>query len=214
VGLPERAACSSLYSWMTSSPLSFTTDISARLDRLAWSRFHALVVAALGITWILDGLEVTVVGSLSGVLARPEGLSLSGTDIRAAGSFYLIGAIAGALVFGDLADRYGRKKLFTVTVSVYLLASVATGLSWNFASFALCRTLTGAGIGGEYAAVNSAIQEFTPARLRGRVDLLVNGSFWIGAALGAGGALVVLNPHILPPRIGWRAGFIIGGPSR
>jgi MFS family permease len=190
---------------------AFTTDIPARLDSLPWSGFHILVIAALGITWILDGLEVTVVGSLSAVLAEPQGLSLTNTEIGAAGSLYLVGAVLGALFFGDLTDRFGRKKLFMVTVGVYLAASIATGLSWNFASFAFFRALTGAGIGGEYAAINSAIQEFTPARLRGRIDLLVNGSFWIGAALGAGGSLLVLDPRILPPEIGWRAGFVIGG---
>jgi MFS family permease len=190
---------------------SVSTDIPARLDRLPWSRFHVLIVAALGITWILDGLEVTVVGSLSGVLAEPQGLSLTSSEIGAAASAYLMGAVTGALIFGDLGDRFGRKNLFSVTVGVYLVASIATGLSWNFASFVVFRALTGAGIGGEYAAINSAIQEFTPARLRGRIDLLVNGSFWIGAALGAGGSLLVLDPEIMPPWIGWRAGFVIGG---
>jgi MFS family permease len=187
------------------------TDIPARLDRLAFGRMHGLVVAALGVTWILDGLEVTIVGSLSGVLSKSSTLHLSATQIGMAGSTYIAGAVLGALLFGDLADRFGRKRLFTVTVGVYLLATVATGLSWDFWSFAFFRALTGAGIGGEYSAINSAIQEFVPARYRGRTDLAVNGSFWIGAALGAGTSLVVLDPHLVPEAWGWRLAFIIGG---
>lgn len=187
------------------------TDVPARLDNLRWSRFHTLIVAALGITWILDGLEVTIVGSLSGALTQSTGLSLTDTEVGLAGSAYLVGAVLGALVFGHLTDRYGRKPLFMVTVGVYLVATVATGLSWDFWSFALFRAVTGAGIGGEYAAINSAVQEFVPARLRGRTDLFVNGSYWIGAAFGALGAVVVLNPAILPPAWGWRLAFIIGG---
>jgi MFS family permease len=188
-----------------------TTDIPGRLDRLPLSRFHILVIAALGITWILDGLEVTVVGSLGGALKLPTGLNLSDVDVGLAGSAYIAGAVIGALVFGDLADRFGRKRLFVATLGVYLVATTMTGLSWNFASFALFRALTGAGIGGEYAAINSAIQEVVPARYRGRVDLIVNGSFWIGAALGAGGSLILLDPAIIPPAYGWRLAFVIGG---
>jgi MFS family permease len=190
---------------------SFATDIPARLDRLPWSRFHWLILAALGITWILDGLEVTIVGSLSGALQSRAGLGLSSTEIGLTASLYVAGAVGGALLFGQLADQYGRKKLFLVTVGVYLIATIATGFSWNFASFALFRIVTGAGIGGEYSAINSAIQEFTPARLRGRVDLLVNGSYWIGAALGALGSLVVLDPALVPQDVGWRLAFIVGG---
>ena len=189
----------------------FETNIPARLDRLPWSRFHWLVIFALGTAWILDGLEVTIVGSLSGALADSPTLHLSAVQIGSAASAYLIGAVSGALVFGWLTDRLGRKKLFSVTVLIYLLATIACGLSWNFWSFALFRLLTGAGIGGEYAAVNATIQELIPARRRGFTDLVVNGSFWIGAALGAGGAVVVLDPAIMPPEIGWRAAFIIGG---
>jgi MFS family permease len=190
---------------------SHTTDVPARLDRLRWSRFHTLIIAALGITWILDGLEVTIVGSLSGALTQSTGLSLTSTQVGLAGSAYLVGAVIGALVFGHLTDRYGRKPLFMVTVGVYLVATVATGLSWDFWSFALFRALTGAGIGGEYSAINSAVQEFVPARLRGRTDLFVNGSYWIGAALGALGAVVVLNPAFIPQAWGWRLAFVIGG---
>jgi MFS family permease len=188
----------------------FETNVPGRLDRLPWSRFHWLIVTALGITWILDGLEVTLVGSLSDALQHSS-LRLSPFDIGLAASFYLAGAVIGALVFGDLTDRFGRKKLFTVTVGVYLVATLATGLSWNFWSYALFRAITGAGIGGEYAAINSAIQEFVPARYRGRTDLAVNGSFWVGAALAAGVSLVVLDPALIPQEIGWRLAFIIGG---
>ncbi len=190
---------------------TFETDIPARLDRLPWSRFHWLVVCALGIAWILDGLEVTIVGSLSGALTESPTLHLTGQQIGLAASAYLIGAVGGALFFGWLTDRMGRKKLFSVTVLVYLLATIACGLSWDFWSFAFFRLLTGAGIGGEYAAVNATIQELIPARRRGFTDLVINGSFWVGAALGALGALVVLDPAIMPSEIGWRAAFIIGG---
>ncbi|HEX2942960.1 MAG TPA: MFS transporter [Rhodopila sp.] len=189
----------------------YVTNVPNRLDRLPWSRFHWLVIIALGIAWILDGLEVTVVGSLSGALAESPVLHLTGAQVGAAASAYLVGAVAGALFFGWLTDRLGRKKLFTITVLVYLVATIACGLSWNFWSFAVFRMITGAGIGGEYAAVNATIQELIPARRRGFTDLVVNGSFWLGAAIGALGALVVLDPAIMPPDIGWRAAFIIGG---
>ncbi len=189
----------------------FETNIPARLDRLPWSRFHTLVVCALGITWILDGLEVTLVGSLSGAIAESPSLRISASQIGITASAYLAGAVLGALFFGWLTDRLGRKKLFTVTLLIYLVATIASGLAWNFWSFALFRFLTGAGIGGEYAAVNATIQEMIPARRRGFTDLVINGSFWLGAALGALGAVVVLDPAIMPPDIGWRAAFVIGG---
>jgi len=160
---------------------------------------------------VLDGLEVTIVGSLSGALTESPVLHLSAQQVGFAASAYLIGAVAGALFFGWLTDRLGRKKLFSITVLVYLVATIACGLSWNFWSFALFRLLTGAGIGGEYAAVNATIQELIPARRRGFTDLVVNGSFWIGAAIGAMGALVVLDPAVMPPEYGWRFAFIIGG---
>ena len=189
----------------------YETNLPNRLDRLPWSRFHWLVVIALGIAWILDGLEVTVVGSLAGALTESPALHLTGAQVGFAASAYLIGAVGGALFFGWLTDRLGRKKLFTLTVLVYLVATIACGLSWDFWSFAAFRMLTGAGIGGEYAAVNATIQELIPARRRGFTDLVINGSFWLGAALGALGAYVVLDPAIMPPEIGWRAAFIIGG---
>jgi MFS family permease len=189
----------------------FETDIPCRLDRLPWSAFHWLIVVALGITWILDGLEVTLVGSLSGALIGDSGLGIDDARIGFAASSYLAGAVIGALGFGYLTDRFGRKRLFTITVLVYAVATLVTASSWNFASFALFRFLTGMGIGGEYAAINSAIDELIPARRRGWTDLAINGSFWIGAALGAAGSLLVLDPHIVPPAIGWRAAFAIGG---
>jgi MFS family permease len=186
------------------------TDIPARLDALPFGRFHVLVIFALGITWILDGLEVTLAGALSGELKQSTALSLSNAQVGLAGSCYLCGAVLGAFFFGWLTDRLGRKKLFTITLAVYLLATAATGLSWNVWSFALFRFLTGAGIGGEYTAINSTIQELVPARMRGWTDLLINGSFWLGAALGAGGSLVLLDPRFIDPALGWRLAFLIG----
>jgi len=189
---------------------SIETDIPARLDRLSWSRFHTLVVAALGITWILDGLEVTVAGSIAGALQASPVLHFTAADIGFVGSAYLAGAVVSAVFFGYLTDRLGRRKLFMVTLGVYLTATALTAASWDLWSFAAFRFFTGAGIGGEYAAINSAIQELVPARFRGRTDLAVNGSFWIGAAVGALGAVVFLRPGILPPDWGWRAAFGIG----
>jgi MFS family permease len=186
------------------------TDIPARLDSLRWSAFHTRVVTALGITWILDGLEVTLAGALSGALKDSPTLRFSNLDIGFASSAYLIGAVLGAVGFGWLTDRIGRKKLFFVTLTLYLLATAATALSWNVGSFALFRFLTGAGIGGEYTAINSTIQELVPARYRGWTDLVINGSFWIGAALGAVSAIVLLDPQVIDPDLGWRLAFLTG----
>src|SRR5438270_10616550 len=186
------------------------TDIPARLDRLPWGRFHTLVVVALGITWILDGLEVTLAGAISPALKQSPQLHFSNTDVGLASSAYLTGAVLGAMFFGWLTDRLGRKRLFFITLAVYLLATAATSLSWNLWSFALFRFLTGAGIGGEYTAINSAIQELVPARYRGWTDLVINGSFWIGAAIGAAGSIVLLDPALLPQDMGWRLAFLIG----
>jgi MFS family permease len=186
------------------------TDIPERLDALPFGRFHLLVIVALGVTWVLDGLEVTLAGSLAGELTQQSGLGLSTAQIGLAGSAYLCGAVLGAFGFGWLTDRLGRKKLFSITLALYLLATGATGLSWNVWSFVLFRFLTGAGIGGEYTAINSTIQELIPARLRGWTDLIINGSFWIGAAMGAGGSIVLLNPAFIDPAFGWRLAFLIG----
>ncbi|HTV29891.1 MAG TPA: MFS transporter, partial [Xanthobacteraceae bacterium] len=186
------------------------TDIPARLDALPFGAFHTLVIVALGITWILDGLEVTLAGALSGELKDRAALGLSNAQIGLTGSCYLAGAVLGAFFFGWLTDRLGRKKLFTITLVVYLLATAATALSWNFWSFAFFRFLTGAGIGGEYTAINSTIQELIPARLRGWTDLVINGSFWVGAAMGAGGSIILLDPQVIDPAIGWRLAFLIG----
>ena len=186
------------------------TDIPARLDRLPWSRWHWRVVIALGVAWVLDGLEVTLVGSIGAVLERPDTLGLSAGQIGWSGSIYIAGAVIGALVFGRLTDRLGRKKLFLVTLVVYTLGTLATAFSPDFAFFAFCRFVTGLGIGGEYAAINSAIDELIPARVRGRVNLAINGSFWIGAALGAGLSLWLLDPRVLGPVWGWRAAFALG----
>src|ERR671923_251477 len=180
----------------TPSSAIVETDTPARLDRLPWGRFHTLVVVALGITWILDGLEVTLAGALSGALKESPTLRFSNADVGLAGSAYLAGAVMGALFFGWLTDRLGRKRLFFITLAVYLVATAATALSWNLASFALFRFFTGAGIGGEYTAINSSIQELVPARYRGWTDLCINGSFWIGAAVGAGAAILLLDPAV------------------
>jgi MFS family permease len=186
------------------------SDVPARLDRLPWTRFHTLVVVALGVTWVLDGLEVTLAGSIAGALEDSPVLHFTAAEVGLGASAYLAGAVAGALLFGYLTDRFGRRRLFMVTLGLYLAATAATAFSWDFWSFAAFRVLTGAGIGGEYAAINSAIQELIPARYRGRTDLAINGSFWAGAALGALGAVLLLQPGLLPPDWGWRAAFGIG----
>src|SRR5437667_2540315 len=186
------------------------TSIPPRLDSLRWSGFHTRVVLALGITWILDGLEVTLAGALSGALKESPTLRFSNFDIGFANSAYLAGAVLGALGFGWLTDRIGRKKLFFITLALYLTATAATALSWNVASYALFRFLTGAGIGGEYTAINSTIQELVPARYRGWTDLVINGSFWIGAAMGAVAAIVLLDPAWFAPDHGWRLAYLTG----
>lgn len=190
------------------------TRVPARLDRLPWSGWHWMVVTALGVTWILDGLEVTLASALGATLKNPLALGLTDKQVGGTASAYLAGAVAGALVFGYLTDRLGRKRLFFITLGVYLTATALSGLAWNFWSFAFFRALTGAGIGGEYAAINSAIDELIPARMRGHVDLTINATYWIGAALGAVLTLYLVDPRTLPIWLGWRlvfgAGAILG----
>jgi MFS family permease len=189
---------------------SFETLIPARLDRLRWARFHWLLVIGLGITWVLDGLEITMMGAVSAVLQRPDVLGFTAAEVGFISSCYLAGAVLGSLVFGYLTDRFGRRLFFFLSLSLYLAGVGLTAISWNLASFAAFRFLTGAGIGGEYAAVNSAIDELIPARLRGRIDLMVNGSFWLGAAAGSASTVLMLDPQIFAPNLGWRLAFGIG----
>ena len=190
---------------------TITTAIPARLDRLPWGRFHWLVVIGLGTVWILDGLEVTIVGSMSEALKAPDtGLGLSSFQVGLAGAVYVAGACVGALVFGQLTDRFGRKKLFLITLALYTVATVLTAFSMNPTWYLACRFLTGAGIGGEYAAINSAIDELIPAQFRGRIDVVINGSFWIGAAGGALLTLPLLDPTKVDPAWGWRIAFGLG----
>ena len=193
----DRTFCCALVSRCSAGRLDCGDEHPARLDRLRWGRFHTLVVVALGITWILDGLEVTLAGAVSPALKESPRLRFSNADVGLVSSSYVAGAVLGAMFFGWLTDRLGRKRLFFMTLAVYLVATAATAFSWNLWSFALFRFFTGAGIGGEYAAINSAIQELVPARYRGWTDLVINGSFWVGAAIGAAGSILLLDPAVL-----------------
>jgi MFS family permease len=187
------------------------TNIPARLDRLPWSGWHWRILLGLGTVWILDGLEVTIVGALGDRLTQPEsGLGLSATDVGMAAAAYVTGAVLGALLFGYLTDRLGRKRMFLVTLVLYLAATVATAFSTSAAFFFVCRFFTGSAIGGEYSAINSAIDELIPARVRGTVDLIVNGSFWIGAVAGAALSIPLLDPARVPAGLGWRLAFALG----
>ncbi len=190
---------------------TISTHVPARLDRLPWSRFHWRVVVGLGGVWVLDGLEVTMVGNVSARLTeKGSGIELNAADIGMAAAFYIAGACLGALFFGHLTDRFGRRNLFMLTLVVYLTATVATAFAFAPWYFFLARFFTGSGIGGEYAAINSAIDELIPARLRGRVDLIINGTYWLGSAAGAAGALVLLDTSNFAANIGWRLAFGIG----
>jgi MFS family permease len=187
------------------------TNIPARLDRLPWAKFHWLVVIGLGTVWILDGLEVTIVGSIAPRMTEPgSGIAISTAQIGTAAAVYVAGACVGALFFGQLTDRFGRKKLFLITLALYIAATLATAASWTAWFFFLCRFFTGAGIGGEYSAINSAIDELIPARVRGRVDLIINGSYWVGAAAGSAVAILLLDKTLLSSSVGWRISFLLG----
>jgi MFS family permease len=184
--------------------------VPARIDRLPWSGFHSRMIAALGVAWVLDGLEIQIASIVGPILQREDTLHLSSGEVGFSATVYLLGEVLGALVFGRLSDRLGRRKLFIVTLGLYLAANGLTALSFNFPIFLLFRFVAGMGIGGEYAAIHSAIDELIPARYRGRVDLAVSGTYWFGAILGSLGEYVLLNPRLLPPDLGWRLGFLIG----
>jgi MFS family permease len=191
------------------------TQVPARLDRLPWSRWHVRIVTALGTSWLLDGLQVTLAGSLAGILEDKKGLALTAPQVTAGATTYLAGAVIGAVLFGWLTDRLGRRKLFLVTLATYSLATLASALSWNFLSFAIFRMLTGLGIGGEYAAINSAVDELIPGKVRGTVDLMVNATFWLGAIVGSLVSYLLLNTHAVSAQISWRLAFgtaaVLGG---
>src|SRR3954470_21685156 len=187
------------------------TKIPARLDRLPWSRFHWRIVIGLGTVWILDGLEVTIVGSIASRLTeKGSGISIVTSQIGTAAAIYVAGACIGALIFGQLTDRFGRKKLFMVTLGVYIAATVATAFAPTALYFFICRFFTGMGIGGEYSAINSAIDELIPARNRGQTDIAINGSYWVGAAIGSSAALALLDESLFAVDVGWRLAFGIG----
>ena len=195
---------------MLEPPPFVVTNIPQRMDRLPWSRWHWLVVSALGITWLLDGLEVSIVAALGPVLTHSTTLALTESQVGLTASAYLTGSVMGALVFSYLTDRQGRKKWFMITLLLYLMATILTAFAWDLASLMFFRFLTGAGIGGEYAAINSAIDELIPARRRGHTDLAINGTWWLGSATGALLSVVLLNPRLIPESLGWRLCFIFG----
>jgi MFS family permease len=186
------------------------TRIPARMDRLPWSGWHWLVILGLGSVWILDGLEVTIVGAIASRLSEKDALGISEYQVAVGGTFYIVGAAVGALFFGYLTDRFGRKRLFLWSLGLYLVATVATGFTWSVASFWAFRFLTGLGIGGEYSAINSAVDELIPARARGWADLSINGSYWLGAAFGAAASGLLLNKSLFAPDLGWRLAFFLG----
>ncbi|WP_308249725.1 MFS transporter [Sphaerisporangium fuscum] len=186
------------------------TLVPARLDRLPWSRFHTRLVVALGVAWVLDGMEITIASAIGSVLQERQTLSLSAVQVGFTATVYLIGQVAGALVFGRLSDRFGRRKLFILTLGLYLAANGVTAFSPNLLFLLVFRFFAGAGIGGEYAAIHSAIDELIPSRYRGRVDLAVSGTYWLGAIIGTASTYILLNPHILPVDLGWRLGLLVG----
>src|ERR1700681_940346 len=190
--------------------------IPARLDRLDWSRFHTRLVIALGVAWVLDGLEITIASNVTSLISTKQPLNLSSSEVAfAVGTVYLLGEVAGALFFGRLSDKWGRRNLFMVTLGVYLFGGLLSALTFGHSQFWVywlwgSRFIAGMGIGGEYAAINSAIDELIPAKYRGRVDIAVNGTYWAGAMIGALSSIFLLDPHLLPVNIGWRIGFFIG----
>ncbi|MGK8524471.1 MFS transporter [Nocardia asteroides] len=184
--------------------------VPARMDRLPWTRFHWLIVVGLGVSWILDGIEIQIVSSMGGPLQDADALHLTSGQVGAMASWYLAGQVVGALVFGRLTDRLGRKKLFILTLAIYLIGSGLAGFSWNAWSLYFFRFIAGMGIGGEYTAINSAIDEIMPSKYRGRVDIAINGTYWGGAALGAAASLILFNEDLIPTGWGWRIGFFIG----
>jgi MFS family permease len=186
------------------------TLVPARMDRLPWARFHWLVAVALGIAWVLDGLEVQIASTVGARLQEEATLGLTAFQVTLAASVYLLGEVVGALWFGRLADKLGRRRLFVATLALYLAANALTGLSWSFEAFVLFRFLAGMGIGGEYAAINSAIDELIPAHYRGRADIVLNGTYWAGAAIAAAAQILFLDPDLFPADLGWRLGFFIG----
>jgi MFS family permease len=186
------------------------TDLPARLDRLPFARWHWRILTALGTSWLLDGLQVTLAGSLAGILEDRRSLALTDPEVTAGATTYLAGAVVGALLFGWLTDRLGRRRLFLVTLATYSVATLLTAASWGFGSFAVFRFLTGLGVGGEYAAINSAVDELIPGKVRGTVDLVVNGTFWVGAAIGSLASAYLLAGHGWGPNVGWRVAFGLG----
>lgn len=186
------------------------STVPARMDRLPWTRFHWLIVVGLGVSWVLDGLEIQIVSSVGTVLQHEDTLNLTAAQVGLAGSVYLAGEVVGALFFGRLTDRLGRRKLFLFTLALYLVASAVAAFSFSFWFFLLCRFFAGTGIGGEYAAINSAIDELIPSHYRGRVDIAINGTYWGGAMIGAAASVFFLNPDIFGEDVGWRIGFLIG----
>jgi MFS family permease len=195
------------------APAPIRTLIPARLDRLHWSPFHTRMVAGLGAAWILDGLQITIASSVTGVLTQPDTLDMTSTEVGLIASVYLIGQLIGALVFGRMSDQLGRKRLLITTLLLYLLgtglAAFVTGhhTGW-LVFFYATRLIAGMGIGGQYAAINSAIDEMMPSKYRGRVDIWINGSYWAGAILGSFASLIFLNAFA--ENVGWRLAFLMG----